>query len=191
MYRILIIEKCQKRYLSARSNKANRVRINVNFNSCEAYVVKFKAKLKVFEYYTFYDSKTEYEEDKQANLIMLRKQLVSRALESMMGNSTSEIYAYMKPNTVIIPENIIKYVSAMEKKMYLNTLKKDEMYKSVSEIVGTNIETVKKFVRENADEIVGWHYDDRNICLMDLSHLLKETEIKQIDSLVMSQFMAN
>lgn len=124
---------------------------------------------------------------------MLRKQLVSRALESMMGNSTSEIYAYMKPNTVIIPENIIKYVSAKEwrKKMYLNTLKKDEMYKSVSEIVGTNIETVKKFVRENADEIVGWHYDDRNICLMDLSHLLKETEIKQIDSLVMSQFMAN
>lgn len=74
----------------------------------------------------------------------------------------------------------------MEKKMYLNTLKKDEMYKSVSEIVGTNIETVKKFVRENADEIVGWHYDDRNICLMDLSHLLKGTEIKQIDSLVMS-----
>ena len=168
MYRILIIEKCQKRYLSARSNKANRVRINVNFNSCEAYVVKFKAKLKEFEYYTFYDSKTEYEEDKQANLIMLRKQLVSRAclkkashelrvpvcgrfypneggvagygnrmrvkytakwglqiaemifqtrsraLESMMGNSTSEIYAYMKPNTVIIPENIIKYVSAKE-----------------------------------------------------------------------------
>ena len=83
-------------------------------NSCEAYVVKFKAKLKEFEYYTFYDSKTEYEEDKQANLIMLRKQLVSRALESMMGNSTSEIYAYMKPNTVIIPENIIKYVSAKE-----------------------------------------------------------------------------
>lgn len=77
----------------------------------------------------------------------------------------------------------------MEKKMYLNTLKKDEMYKSVSEIVGTNIETVKKFVRENADEIVGWHYDDRNICLMDLSHLLKETEIKQIDSLVMSHLM--
>lgn len=39
----------------------------------------------------------------------------------------------MKPNTVIIPENIIKYVSAKEwRKMYLNTLKKDEMYKSVS-----------------------------------------------------------
>ena len=55
--------------------------------------------------------------------------------------------------------------------MYLNTLKKDEMYKSVSEIVGTNIETVKKFVRENADEIVGWHYDDRNICLMEFLFL--------------------
>lgn len=30
------------------------------------------------------------------------------------GNSASEIYAYMKPNTVIIPENIIEYVSAEE-----------------------------------------------------------------------------
>lgn len=106
-------------YMWQESGKLLRIysgkrRLNANFNSCEAYVVKFKAKLKEFEYYTFYDSKTEYEEDKQANLIMLRKQLVSRALKSMMGNSTSEIYAYMKPNTVIIPENIIKYVSAKE-----------------------------------------------------------------------------
>ena len=35
--------------------------------------------------------------------------------------------------------------------MYLNTLEKNEMYKSVSEIVGTNVETVKRFVKENAD----------------------------------------
>ena len=85
-----------------------------NDNPCKGCRYYKECKLKVFEYYTFYDSKTEYEEDKQANLIMLRKQLVSRALESMMGNSTSELYAYMKPNTVIIPEIIIKYVSAKE-----------------------------------------------------------------------------
>ena len=32
--------------------------------------------------------------------------------------------------------------------MYLNTLEKNEMYKSVSEIVGTDIEVVKKFIKE-------------------------------------------
>lgn len=41
--------------------------------------------------------------------------------------------------------------------MYVNTLGKNEMYKSVSEIVGTNVETVKRFVKENADEIVDCH----------------------------------
>lgn len=56
-------------------------------NNCEAYVVKFKAKLKKFDYYTFYNSKIEYEVDKQENWIRLRKQLISRALDSMMGNS--------------------------------------------------------------------------------------------------------
>lgn len=47
--------------------------------------------------------------------------------------------------------------------MYLNTLEKNEMYKSVSEIVGTNVETVKRFVKENADEIVDCHYDEHGI----------------------------
>ena len=70
--------------------------------------------------------------------------------------------------------------------MYLNTLEKNEMYKSVSEIVGTNVETVKRFVKENADEIVDCHYDEHGIYQMDLSQLLKENELKQIDSLVVS-----
>lgn len=83
-------------------------------NNCEAYVVKFKAKLKWFDYYTFYDSKIEYEEDIQENWFRLRKKLVSRALDSMMGNSASEICAYMKPDIAITPENIIEYVPAKE-----------------------------------------------------------------------------
>ena len=70
--------------------------------------------------------------------------------------------------------------------MYLNTLGKNEMYKSVSEIVGTNVETVKRFVKENADEIVDCHYDEHGIYQMDLSQLLKENELKQIDSVVVS-----
>ena len=70
--------------------------------------------------------------------------------------------------------------------MYLNTLEKKEMYKSVAEIVGTNIEIVKRFVRKNADEIVDRHYDEYGIERMDLSQLLKGNEIKQIDSLRVS-----
>ena len=60
------------------------------------------------------------------------------------------------------------------------------MYKSVAEIVGTNIEIVKRFVRKNADEIVDRHYDEYGIERMDLSQLLKGNEIKQIDSLRVS-----
>lgn len=71
-------------------------------------------------------------------------------------------------------------------KMYLNTLEKNDMYKSVSEIVGTDIETVKKFVRENADEIVACHYNEDGIHQMDLSQLLKGKEIKQISSLTVN-----
>ena len=95
-------------------NKYTRELYETWKNNCETYVVKFKVKLKKLEYYTFYNSKIEYEKDKQENWTYLRKQLVSMALESMMGNSASEIYAYIKPNTVIIPENIIEYVSAEE-----------------------------------------------------------------------------
>ena len=47
--------------------------------------------------------------------------------------------------------------------MYLNTLEKNEMYKSVSEIVGTDIEVVKKFIKENADNIVDCNYDENGI----------------------------
>lgn len=101
-------------YTVANVNKYTRELYETWKNNCETYVVKFKVKLKKLEYYTFYNSKIEYEKDKQENWTYLRKQLVSMALESMMGNSASEIYAYMKPNTVIIPENIIEYVSAEE-----------------------------------------------------------------------------
>ena len=79
----------------------------------------------------------------------------------------------------------------MEKKMYLNTLKKDEMYKSVSEIVGTNIETVKKFVRENADEIVGWHYDDRNIFFSSESFLKVSEQVRLSNKLYEYRSHAN
>lgn len=79
---------------------------------CKTYVVKFKSKLKDFAYFTFYENERKYKEDKQDNWSALRKWLISKAVESAFSDSALEIFAYMKPNTVILPENIIEYIPA-------------------------------------------------------------------------------
>ena len=71
-------------------------------------------------------------------------------------------------------------------KMYLNTLGKNEMYLSVAEILGTDIEVVKKFVIENADEIVDYHYDEHSIEQMNLDCLINGNAPKRIDSLIVN-----
>ena len=71
-------------------------------------------------------------------------------------------------------------------KMYLNTLGKNEMYMSVAEILGTDIEVVKKFVIENADEIVDYHYDEHSIEQMNLDSLINGNAPKRIDSLIVN-----
>lgn len=70
--------------------------------------------------------------------------------------------------------------------MYLNTLGKNEMYLSVAEILGTYIEVVKKFVIENADEIVDYHYDEHSIEQMNLDSLINGNAPKRIDSLIVN-----
>ena len=70
-------------------------------------------------------------------------------------------------------------------KMYLNTLGKNEMYVSVAEIVGADVEDIKRFVIENAADIVDCHYDEYGIEQMDLKGLLNGKELKLIDSLIM------
>lgn len=79
---------------------------------CKPYVIKFKSKLKDFAYFTFYGNEREYKKDRQDNWSELRRQLILRAVESAFSDSASQIFAYMKPNTVIAPENIIEYVPA-------------------------------------------------------------------------------
>lgn len=79
---------------------------------CKPYVIKFKSKLKDLAYFTFYGNEREYINDKLDNWSELRRILISRAVESAFSDSASKIFAYMKPNTVIAPENIIKYVPA-------------------------------------------------------------------------------
>lgn len=70
--------------------------------------------------------------------------------------------------------------------MYLNTLGKNEMYMSVAEILETDIKVVKKFVIENADEIVDCHYDEHGIEQMDLDNLINGKELKRIDTLIVN-----
>lgn len=78
----------------------------------KAYVVKYKSKLKDFAYFTFYGNEREYYKDRQENWCILKKILMRRAIESAFSNSTTQIYAYMKPNMIVKPENIIEYVPA-------------------------------------------------------------------------------
>ena len=70
--------------------------------------------------------------------------------------------------------------------MYLNTLGKNEMYMSVAEILGTDIELVKQFVRDNAYEIVDCRYDEHGIEQMNLDKLIRGNESKRIDSLIVN-----
>ena len=81
-------------------------------NLCKPYVVKYKSKLKDFAYFTFYGNEREYNEDRRDNWRELRKLLMSRAVESAFGNSASQIFAYMKSDIIVAPENILEYVPA-------------------------------------------------------------------------------
>lgn len=79
---------------------------------CKPYVVKFRSKVKDFAYFTFYENEREFINDRQDNWSGLRRLLISRAVESAFCDSASQIFAYMKPDTVIAPENIMEYIPA-------------------------------------------------------------------------------
>lgn len=70
--------------------------------------------------------------------------------------------------------------------MYLNTLGKNEMYMSVAEILGTDIEVIKRFVIQNADEIVDSHYNEHCIEQMNLDNYIDGNKPKRIDCLIVN-----
>lgn len=81
-------------------------------NNHEPFVVKFKAKVNDFDYDTFYCNKQEYEDDKNKNWLEMKKKLVILALNVMFDRNSWKIFACMKSDTVITPDNIIDYVRA-------------------------------------------------------------------------------
>jgi len=76
----------------------------------KGYVVKYKAKLSQFEYYTFYDDVNNYLEDSQIEWMQLKKWMFSYAIDCSFSNLYSDIYAYMKPVTDILPEQIMECI---------------------------------------------------------------------------------
>lgn len=70
--------------------------------------------------------------------------------------------------------------------MVLNTLGKNEMYASVAEILETDVEIIKSFIRKKANEIVNCHYDEHSIEQMNLDDLLSGNNLKRIDRLIVN-----
>lgn len=73
--------------------------------------------------------------------------------------------------------------------MYLNTLGKNEMYLSVAEILGTDIDMVKEYILQSMNDIVDCHYDEYSIDKMKIAELMEECgckRLKTIDSMTIS-----
>lgn len=71
--------------------------------------------------------------------------------------------------------------------MYLNTLGKHELYQSLTEIMNTTEECLKKYIVENKDDIIDCHYDDVSIRSMNLEVVKKIVGCKilnQIDKVI-------
>lgn len=76
------------------------------------YVIKYKARITDFEYYTFYGDQEEHLKDYHNKWIGLKKWLFQKAVDSAFSELSSDIYAYMKPGKIIEPERIIDCIPA-------------------------------------------------------------------------------
>lgn len=78
------------------------------------YVIKYRAKITEFEYYTFYEGQEDYLQDYHNGWIGLKKILFQKAVRSAFSELSSDVYAYMKPERIIEPARIIEYIPAEE-----------------------------------------------------------------------------
>jgi hypothetical protein len=78
----------------------------------EGYVIKYKALISKFAYFTFYGDTNEYLDDYHNNWIRLKYWLLSHAVSCWFSDISSQVFAYMKPHGVILPERILEIVPA-------------------------------------------------------------------------------
>jgi hypothetical protein len=81
--------------------------------TCKPYVIKYKAPLDYFTYYSFYLEKYGYEEDyeeKKDLKIWLIKTALYVVWSMVHRRRMPEIFAYMKPEVSIIPDNFLEII---------------------------------------------------------------------------------
>lgn len=78
------------------------------------YVIKYRAKITEFEYYTFYEGQEDYLQDYHNGWIGLKKTLFQKAVRGAFSELSSDVYAYMKPERIIEPARIIECIPAEE-----------------------------------------------------------------------------
>ena len=78
------------------------------------YVIKYRAKITEFEYYTFYEGQEDYLQDYHNGWIGLKKTLFQKAARGAFSELSSDVYAYMKPGRIIEPARIIECIPAEE-----------------------------------------------------------------------------
>lgn len=76
------------------------------------YVIKYRAKITEFEYYTFYERQEDYLQDYHNGWIGLKKTLFQKAVRGAFSELFSDVYAYMKPGRIIEPARIIECIPA-------------------------------------------------------------------------------
>lgn len=80
----------------------------------ETYIVKYKARMEEFAWFTFYGNEMEFCDDRNKNYQHLKNKLVALAIDGMHGELPDDVFAYMKQDTVILPENILEIIPAGE-----------------------------------------------------------------------------
>ena len=76
------------------------------------YVVKYRAKIADFEYFTFYESEEKYLQDFHNKWLGLKRWLLQKAIESAFSGLASEIFAYIKQGKIIESGQILDCVPA-------------------------------------------------------------------------------
>lgn len=75
-------------------------------------MVKYRAKIADFEYFTFYESEEKYLQDFHNKWLGLKRWLLQKAIESAFSGLASEIFAYIKQGKIIESGQILDCVPA-------------------------------------------------------------------------------
>lgn len=120
IFRYGTIHRAPEFLLTLSSFSSNTARIDSEWEEfSQPYVIKFKARIADFEYFTFYGCMEEYLQDYKNNWIELKRWLLQRAVSSSFSDSASEIFAYMKKGRIIEPDKIVECVPAEQWRNYV------------------------------------------------------------------------